>query len=349
MKRLIFLNLLLLPSIQGKSTITYQLNAGRFGDRLRIALQALWYADIYNLRLLYQEFEFTNKLAMHDLCEHTININSRNYRNRVRVNNKSDIEKHIADDNILFISHFFSEVPPLHLEVIRNKRFGDRVKQLLQPRIFLQSSNKFNLVEVPKEIISVALHVRKGGGFDRALASKQFFTSNSPYEEPYLPDEHYADLGHAEKFPPDQFYVDQLVSFSELLGDPPLFVFLFTDYQRPAELLEQYKQAINKDNITLACRPGPGGHRVNVLDDFFSIGLFDVLIHPESSFSETARLRGDHKIIIYLKKAHWEIDRLLADDVQIVFWDREHQDAHEMFFDKNNSCVKENILKYLHY
>lgn len=78
----------------------------------------------------------------------------------------------------------------------------------------------------------------------------------------------------------------------------PLYVFLFTDDCNPQRLVDKYKKLVGNSNIEFACRTERTDYFYNVLEDFFSMMYFDILIRPDSNFSIMAEKLGFHSVII---------------------------------------------------
>lgn len=136
------------------------------------------------------------------------------------------------------------------------------------------------LITPPSDKISVAVHVRKGGTYESwGLSFKQG--------------------SHLHKIPFNEFYSDQIKSVSALLGNRPLYVFIFTDDENPEALLETIKKSVNVPSIVYDCRRENNHHNTNVLEDFFSMMHFDVLIRPDSNYSILAEKLGEHSLVIY--------------------------------------------------
>ncbi len=167
-------------------------------------------------------------------------------------------------------------------------------------------------ISLPKGKISVALHVRKGGGYDMPLLSRKFNTK--------IPDtlaKVYADVRWPKKFPPDEYYINQINRIYTLLGEKPLYVYLFTDDKKPTAILERYASIINNRNIHFATRSHNNTHNQNVLTDLFNIARFDCLIRPSSGFSQAAEILGKYKIVISPKEHHWEGTKLIIHSVKV--------------------------------
>ena len=175
---------------------------------------------------------------------------------------------------------------------------------MLQPVVSLPT------ITLPQDKVTVAVHVRKGGGFDQPLSSVQYYTKNMVSRK------FYADKEFPRKFPPEQYYVDQIKRISKLFNDAPLFVYIFTDDRSPLRLVDRIKKAVNKNNITFSCRNHDNVHNAHVVEDFYNIARFDCLIRSGSNFALAAQiLTGNHKVVIYPKHWQWVGRKLVIDEV----------------------------------
>ena len=180
------------------------------------------------------------------------------------------------------------------------------------------------LIHPPRDITSIAVHIRKGGGFDHPLLSEQHFQVNDSKRTkiPKNVGRNHADYNHSMKFPPEQYYVDQIKKISQLLDHQELYLFIFTDETNTELLIERISSAVGLDNISYDYRKENNSHSKNVLRDFFSIANFDCFIRSkESAFAQTAHLLGDFMIAIYPESFHWEQEDeryyLIMEDIQV--------------------------------
>jgi len=130
----------------------------------------------------------------------------------------------------------------------------------------------------------------------------------SSYSSDVAPDRYWSD-----KFPPEQFYIDQIIRLSEKLGDKQLYVHIFTDDKNPNLLLSKMKTAVNKSNVKF-------NHidtKYNLIQDLYFMSKFDVLIRSQSNFSRTAQLMGNHRLVIYPIKWQWVGNKLIVTQVAI--------------------------------
>lgn len=120
------------------------------------------------------------------------------------------------------------------------------------------------------------------------------------------------------KFPPDQFYVDQIRKLSDELQGKPFFVIICTDDKNPEELVQKIKQMVNRPVLIFEYRNYrdlPFKEQIN--RDLYLLSHCDVLIRSQSYFSRIAELMGNHKLVIYPLNSRWEGNKLIMDEVVI--------------------------------
>lgn len=306
------------------NVISYKLSPGRFGDQILTYSKAQWLAYTYQLPLLYIPFKYSEFLMMHTEFANN-NLTLEKSIPIISVSPTTQIFKNSTHSEIYEVSlstkkDAITNLDSIYECMISDPVFENYLKKMLSPIISLPT------IELPKTMITVALHVRKGGGFDQPLLSRQLKT-DKPSQSAFAKKQYtqrYADTIWPHKFPPDQYYVDQLIFLSELLDDTPLYVYLFTDDPHPEILMDRYKKATNKPNITFDCRKEKNRHNLNVLDDFYAIAQFDCLIRAASNFSRAAQLLGNHTIIIFPRHAQWIGDMVFVDTIGIIIRNKEH-------------------------
>lgn len=144
------------------NAVSYSFSGGRFGDNLIAYMHAKWIAHRYQMKLLYKSFPYSDQLAMHSLESH-YNFFSRNYI----IKGIGSPKEYETSQNVLFIIPYFPEAsfeqagspPPFAIER-SDREFRDELnKMIFWPEFVPQ-------IEIPVDRISVAVHVRKGVGFD---------------------------------------------------------------------------------------------------------------------------------------------------------------------------------------
>jgi len=370
------------------SVVTYESPRGRLGDQLFCYCKAKWISYRYKIPLYYKFFKYSDKLFLsviddvyekskiHHLQKERLkgynskfeyiyidcNFSHKNtlymidqcfypeiWRNLANEMHANIIHPYQIAYNTSYVEKGVNRPKARHDEMIlvfkQDKDFIEEIQSLIKPLYEIQE------VEKPEGIISVAVHVRKGGGFDKPYKSIQeyntildvnryiYFVENrsSPSYKVFsilrknncysLPNnysifrERYIDIIRPLKHPPDQFYLDQIKGLSEILGDVFLYVYIFTDDRNPLNIVERFRKVINNPNITFACRETENNYYSNVLDDLFAMSTFDCLIRPYSSLSQIAELIGNHKIVLSPHHGVWHEDKLIIDEVLITIND----------------------------
>lgn len=320
-------------TIHAKSAITYNFAWGRLGDQLLHYCKAKYISLTYNVPFLYKPFEFSDAFVFHELEErHTLKT-EKSFKHTLLIDDEQGFR--VKKNTLYFVG--FAETK-FDYNLLYKPEIRSILRAMLQPRLPL------TLTPPPANKISIALHVRRGGGYDKPLlyASKNFKNRKRIFEQAsqslvskYLEKQYqflskdfdpmaactHADLWWPLKFPPDSYYIEQLQKVLALYPGQSLHCHIFTDDQNPESIAHRYQHIINNPLITFDWREGgdkTNGHNKNVLEDLFSMTLYDVLIRPDSSYSNIAGLIGNHQIVIYPVSFVDEDDRRRIDKVFIV-------------------------------
>lgn len=282
-----------------KKYVTYAFSGGRFGDSLIAYMHAKWISYKYGLPLLFRPFQYSGELYMHGMHEHLEEENHQKYGVFFTVNTESIFFFPPKSDTVFEIPFF----PECIQE--RNERFLFYFDADWEDKNFRKSLKKairplkpISAPSLPKGKRSVAVHLRLGGGID-------------------------VKAHHLEwplKFPPHEFYINQIKRLNKILGNVPLYVYLFTDDKNPVEILNRYQAEINLPHIQFDCRKSANAPNNHVLEDFFAMTHFEFLIRAESNYSIALEKISNHRIIIYPESAHIdENENCVVDTVHIHY------------------------------
>lgn len=298
--------------IPKESMISYMFSGGRFGDCLVTYLHAKWLQYKYKLPLAFKPFEFSDLLAMSEIEKQYDESQFKAVKSHgnespfTTLSRKSEEQR--KSELVLHNIHYFPESPSERGPHYRgayikvdwsDPGFRAEIAKTLKPNVDL------NLVTPPVDRFSIAVHWRKGSGEDLNI------TQN------YYP----------AKFPPDQFYLDQLVKICRMNSSKKLYIHLFSDHKDPQILIDKIKQAIKQAGLTcdieFALRTCETT-KYPVLEDFFSMAKFDCLLRSESAFSIASQFIGHHKLVIGPTHFHTEVDHknntgnLVIDQIGII-------------------------------
>lgn len=266
------------------SAVTYSFSGGRFGDNLLAYCHAKWIAYKYKIPLLYKPFEYSDQLMMHEL-EMPYSTELEWQFEQVIICSCPDFTID-TESGCLYVIPFFPEsifnrsdeaFPFLFFVDWQDPAF----KVLLNTMICALKAIKVPVV--PPDHLTVAVHVRKGTGWDipnYGITPLQLSAS------------------HPLRFAPDSFYIEQLKKIARIFPEDAIYVYLFTDHDNPGELAKKYEQNVQCDRMVFDYRMSDNNEFINVLDDFFALTSFDCLIRPDSNFSFMASRLGNYKVQI---------------------------------------------------
>jgi len=301
----------------------------RLGDYLLHYIKAKWVSNKNQLPLFLGASKYYVCLELSD--EEVFLFSNPCNENRVVIKNiDENLDIYNLKENTSFIvKHNNKNILYEDISFTKgDKEFYSLIKKMVTPAIDLKT------VKPNKDVLSVAIHIRTGKGYDNPLLSEQYFTLFPGLKRKYVNVRSMimcADTFHPDRFPPEIFYCKALQHLSEKLGHPPLYVYLFTDDQNPKELKKRIEEYVGLGNITFDSREDSGEEIVDVLADFFSIQNFNYLIRSLGShFAIAADYLSDHDLVITSKQRHWEKDclgkfYLIVDSINIREGNKEEE------------------------
>jgi hypothetical protein len=282
--RLYIIILLIMPSIHAlPSAVTYDFSGGRLGDNLLSYCHAKWISYLYNIPLLYRPFAYSDQFVFHDLEIPYSDELGKQFERVIQYDKNTIVD---PEASYLYVIPFFPEsifnredveFPYLFTVDWHNPQF----KAILQTCIFPLYS--FQSPTLNHEYLNVAVHVRKGTGWDipnYRITPKQLTAS------------------HPLRFAPDSFYCAELKNIAACFPEKKIYVYLFTDHNKPDELAHAYAKQVDCDRMIFDYRHADNNEFINVLDDFFALTHFDCLIRPDSNFSFIASKLGNYQLVI---------------------------------------------------
>lgn len=309
---LIFLlSLNIFKSCYAKSAVSYTFSGGRFGDCLIAYCHAYWIAYTLDLDFIYRPFKYSDQLLMDQTDTLYSEQLLKKYKQTLHINHAL---QHGVYDDTLYIVPFFCEshvehndprCPFLFQVDWKNDGFISELKKRIAPKYLMQ------MPELCLDAINIAVHVRKGTGWDIPQFAPTF--------------EKLTEM-HPLKWPPDSYYIGQIKKISELFPTKKLCIYLFTDHDKPLDIIEKYKQIINDSRIQWRCREIANRQDLNVLEDFFALTRFDCLIRNDSNFSIIASKLGSYQIMI----GPWDSRKTINGDIEICSICFEDSDKSEI-------------------
>ena len=342
----------IIPSTYTKGGLTFVHNCGRLGDVLLDFTKNFYIAQKHNLDLYIHdgipylnEFVLSEKiprLVIKDAALRAGNLPTTPSFNRlITINNdrliKPNNEKILYKTECYFTVDDVSDFNQFHRHMfkcsIEQPTFGQEIAQLLMPK-------KTFDYPLPHNIITVAMHMRKGGGYDKPLASELYRPAQSAEGTGRRTCRYaYVDRNEPYKFPPEQYYLDQLIFLHTLLDKQPLYVHLFTDDQNPQDIADRIQTKLHEAGITnifITYRKETNRHDMNIIEDIYTMSRFDYLIKSESHYPWIAQMIGKHKAIFSPISFVWRGDFLDFNVTEIAIPDRTNHVLHQLSVNQEN-------------
>lgn len=317
------------PNTKTEIGITNKTTGGWFGDNILHYIKTKWLAYKYNLTFYFRPFDNAHLLSM-SVNEPQLPANQIIFNRHLLITREEQISHNLHDGTLLVLEAyspgvgFETENLIDYLLLNSPQGFIDSIRPHLQP------TKKVALPALPENMISVGVHIRKPLVTDYPLFGMQEFdTSHYTLHDEIIPifktsvlqnrlgnmktcacKSLYADINEGPlKFPPTQYYIDQIRKLSEFLDDAPMFVHLFSCLADQTELYETIKKGVNKNNIVYA-------HdlidwQAGLIEDMYALSSYDCLIKSISTFSSISQLIGDHAICIVPGDFFWDDKKLV--------------------------------------
>lgn len=253
------------------AALTYGFSGGRFGDNLIAFSHAAWLAYSMDIPLVYKPFPYSYRLKMdidpsikreaeYQQCEQKQLLTAQDYLDFLAAMQHDTTQK-----KVLYTLRYFPESSYEYDQNVglaqyikvdwEDPGFKNFLKKMISPITVGPRKN------VDSSKTTVALHVRKGGGFD-----PQGW-----------------EIYSALKAPPDHFYDSALNMLATMLKKP-LYVFIFTDHQQPKEIQQRFEEKFKDSDIVFSSDVAPQ----DLVHDFFAFEGFDYIIRPDSNYSVMA-------------------------------------------------------------
>lgn len=284
--------------LSSQTVVSFDHSGGRMGDNLLAYLHAKWISYKMGIPLVcnYWGFNHADKFILYDK-ERNLG-NTKHPSHRVNLDCLHPVPTRIETPTTFAVPYF----PESSWEWVENGGAWCRLFEVdWKDPVFRQlclemiaPKHEVSLVLPPPGVISVAIHARQGGNFE--YASPQF---DAPL-----------------KRPPMTFYRDALQKVIELFPEMPLHCHLFTDAVHPEEIAKVIFDNV-PNNVGISWRQEANSDAINVVDDFFSLFHYDILIRPESNFSMVPSLLKDYAVLVTPKHAV-NVPEIFIDEIDVT-------------------------------
>lgn len=336
--------------LYSSNAITFQLNKGRLGDHLLAYCKSRWIAYKNNWDFYVRPFPHFQELSLSkNEAIFSKNI-EKNFSKIIPINHNYNIN--LSTNSVLYITNIYLNYDKwtslgslgqrnnwkyyLHYQdLLKSFKSDQKFLTILRSNIKSKKS-----ISIPPAILkhpTIALHVRQGSQGDPPLSSVQLYNSRDFSSLEFINskeiqlneiqlNEHitiqnsrlfyrearYADKLWPQKFPPLQYYVDQL-NFLQKKANTPLQVYLFTDHVKPENLAFLIRKAANNPKLIFKWRD----KSATPLEDLFAMAHCTYLIRPHSHLSLIAEIIGHHKATISPRNGIWLGNILFINQVNV--------------------------------
>lgn len=296
-KKLLLFFLIFSKLLSRNCAVTYERNNGFFGDNLISYISAcqlvldLQTADpSAKIDFLYAPFPYSDVLKLNNFGKE-YKAEDKSHYNTIIYYDKNNAQAYMPTPDTLYITTWVQRPQPN----FRDSILRNLMKKTIAPQHQIQH------IEIPKNCINVACHIRRGGGFAK---KEEHMPSRKPLQ-----------------FVPLHYYRDQIERLLELYPRQKIYIHIFTDDKNPEKIVAYLQESINSKWVEYGYRKEHNAHNKNVINDFFNMmdKRFNVLIRSRSNFSKLAAYLGDHEMYI-IPESHsfadqrsdaWYIDKVL--------------------------------------
>lgn len=286
--------------------ISYGFSSGRFGDNILSFIHAYYVSYVTGIPLLYRSFDFSNKLNIH-VDSLAYDKYFYQYRRTFHVGNLGTLAQffqQIKNPDLpptLFIIDYFPIRPCIPEEEIvqnvvieipwqKDPVFMEALRKRLSPNINIPNFTKDN------GRLNVAVHVRTLSGLDQESSL----------------------IGYPLKHPFYDYQKRQIKKVYDYNLQRPLYVFIFSDTNKPLELLQEFKNSFINEDIEFDIQIVTNPDLNTTVEDFFAMQKFPVLIATQSHFSMLAAYLGTFDMYIIPMHVEGKYPYYCIDRVQMV-------------------------------
>jgi len=299
----------------------------RLGDHLITYCKAKFFSYKTNLPLYCPYFKYKEQLML-DTIEKSYSEEIKiMFKHQVLIHNFTDYFEHKQPNTLYMTEAFFNNgfwfptsgdtphTQPHHFHDMINDfkshpSFMQKLKQCIQPKIPLR------LIVPPEGYTSIGVHVRKNGLYDKPLYAKQYYTLFDINKAKNItPSGPFSDITVPARFPPEQYYIAQLLYLLNKLKKQKCYIHIFTNDPHPDAIAERFAAFLPQENISIGYRTTTNNDNLHVLEDLFSMAQCDYLIRPHSCLSSIAEIIGEHTLVISPRSWQWFDTILWISDV----------------------------------
>ncbi len=290
--------------------ITYTVPHGRLGDRLLVYAGAKYLSLKYNVPLLFKPFASSDLFALSVQERQFHESDEAYYTNKVEL---TGLTKPVTTTRPQTLFVLTGARPSACARIRDDSAMLAEIRKMFAPTFAVTSP-----MTLPDNCVSVAVHIRRGSGPDHhTSAPTEISNASNPNDALH---EALAKR-YPLKFPPEQYYADQLNFLMTLLGQRNVYICVFTDDKNPAAVVEKLKKLVTGSNISWNYDPANTQDQKAVATSLFAMTTFDCFVRGQSHLAVVADLLGNHSLVISPTKYTWQGNKLTVTESRAVFRD----------------------------
>lgn len=306
--------------------IIFNMDGGYIGDHLTSLYNAFVYAKKYNLELRLGFFGACEKFECFNLLQMAPSVPSGKL---ILIKNEHDVINNLHRPDVCFYTNVLSARPtPDPVTALE-------ARQLLMPNKNLDLDH----LKRHETETTIAVHIRKGNGgahYDGQLSSQQIFDfnrksvhythdqSNNPFTyfrkfDPLVKTPLDRINGWLMKFPPEQYYIDQINKIITAKGpNISIVIKIITDDIDPQSLVNRIKGQIQDNNVKVEYYDNRNKDlNTRIIEDLYILSQCDYLIRSKSGFGLVAEIMGNYKSVFFPISSRWEGNKLIMTNIVI--------------------------------
>jgi hypothetical protein len=332
---------------------------GRLGDQIMLYMATKYVAMTYDMNFFYREFKNSDKFMLSRYDKKFDSSIRKNYKHIISIKNFQDLESIKNNSNALFVLQWGLVSGDTRTSIFEKKYFNAQFLAHMQQMLTLINPLNQPILEIPAGHISIAVHVRKGEGFDIPLQSIQIYKNNGDDHEqlqsilqktPHVQNkldnrQKSSDQIWPSKFPPEQYYIDQINNLTKLLADKKIIIYIFSDSLDPASLTKRIKAHCSRKDLTFVTVTGIWQN--SLFFDLYAMSECDCLICSTSMLSYAAEIIGNHAVVIRPYTHEWQGNILYIKESKInLFGNKNIKNVELIFNEQNKAYINKLLHKY---
>jgi hypothetical protein len=291
-------------SCASRHAVSYE-GSARFGDRMLGYTQARYVSYVSSVPFLYRPFPYSEHLNI-EFQALPFDEHAHKYARTLHIHSERtllEFFRQIRDPNtpptLFIVDYFPAEISEWDKDQTRcllinvpwyEEGFSTYLKNSSTPRVPIPNLRQ-------EGCLNVAVHVRTLSGDDTAETSILVFpmkVTTTGYQKRQIKRVYEWNLGR------------------------PMYVFLFSDTKDPTGLLREFENHFQGHSITFGIQLHERADLNHVVQDFFAMHAFDVLIATQSNFSMMSWRLGSFDMVLFPARAAGAYPNTYIDRVQVI-------------------------------